>query len=64
MRSSRPGLPAWPGGAQPQDTDVNGLRIGCMGRAMVFREFEIMFPRFFTPKLALFTAPWTESTAV
>ena len=61
MRSSRPGLPAWPGGAQPQDTDVNGLRIGFMGRAMVFREFDILFPRFFTPKLTLFTAPWTGS---
>ena len=31
------------------------LRIGCMGRATVFREFDITPPKLFTPTLTLFT---------
>ena len=37
------------------------LGIGFMGRATVFREFDKISPKLFTPTLTLFTAPWTGS---
>ena len=45
----------------PEGPGYRWLRIGCMGRATVFREFDITSPKLFTPTLTLFTAPWTGS---
>ena len=37
------------------------LRIGCVGRETVFREFDNRSTKLFTPTLTLFTARWTGS---